>query len=268
MTSLIAWIAVDSRGPSSAYFASDSRITWSGKQPWDHGRKLFASSKYPHILGYCGNVLFPTQILGQIIDMIDANLLVDLGDNIDTCVHKIMSVVSNAYQTYHEPESQGFEILYCMREGQGMSSKFHIRKIKFEPPTSSYISRIDLPAQSDVVTILGSGTPSIDAALRRWKSSDVGGTSRAIFSAFCDSLRSCADQLSGGPPQLVGLFRIQSARAFGIIKEGRRHFYGLEANETSRLDDIRWYNELLEICDPHTFAVKSGAQRQPRPRGL
>ena len=45
MTSFIAWLGVDSRGPTSMYFASDSRISWD-KVPgvWDCGQKVFAAN--------------------------------------------------------------------------------------------------------------------------------------------------------------------------------------------------------------------------------
>ena len=77
MTSLISWIGVDSRAPSSIYLASDSRITWGNKGTWDNARKVFGSTNYPELLGYCGDVLFPSQALGQLIDLIDLGLFDD-----------------------------------------------------------------------------------------------------------------------------------------------------------------------------------------------
>src|SRR5690242_18218524 len=100
MTSLIAWIGVDSRGACSAYFASDSRITWPDATTWDHGRKLFACQQYPHILGYCGEAFFPTQTLGQITEMIDAGLLIAPSDNVDACTQRIAFTLAQALMTY------------------------------------------------------------------------------------------------------------------------------------------------------------------------
>src|SRR5688572_16192088 len=100
MTSLIAWIGVDSHGLASAYFASDSRITWTGQEPWDYGRKLFACQKYPHILGYCGDVLFPTQTLSQVADMIDSGLLLTESDDIDTSSERIVTSISQGLAAY------------------------------------------------------------------------------------------------------------------------------------------------------------------------
>jgi hypothetical protein len=70
MTSLVSWIGVDSLAPASIYLASDSRISWGNRLTWDYSRKLFASRNHPEILGYFGDVLFPSQVLGQLIDLV------------------------------------------------------------------------------------------------------------------------------------------------------------------------------------------------------
>src|SRR5262245_51310913 len=76
MTTLISWCGVDQRGPASIYIAADSRVTWPGNGMWDFARKVFAAKRHPDILGYCGHAFFPTQTLGQLIELIDAGLLV------------------------------------------------------------------------------------------------------------------------------------------------------------------------------------------------
>ena len=75
MTLLVAWSGVDTHGTSSAYIAADSRITWPGNTTFDHGRKVYGLDHFPDIFGYCGDVLFPTVVLGQISEMTDARLL-------------------------------------------------------------------------------------------------------------------------------------------------------------------------------------------------
>jgi hypothetical protein len=66
MTLLVSWIGVDPHGTSSAYIAADSRVSWGDVANFDHGRKVFAFRHSPDILGYCGDVLFPTMVLSQI----------------------------------------------------------------------------------------------------------------------------------------------------------------------------------------------------------
>lgn len=268
MTSLIAWIGADNRGPASAYFASDSRLTWPGERSWDHGRKLFACRHYPHILGYCGDVLFPTQTLGQIAEMIDADLLVRPDDDVEACTERVLSVMTCALRTYPDNQRQAFQVLYGMRSGTGVASRFNLRRIDFDAAGLSGVSAIDVPRQSAVVEILGTGTAAMKGRLQAWQASDAGGTSRAVFSAFCDSVASGEDPRSGGPPQLVGLWRQHAARTFGIIWQRRRYFYGTESDPSAPATSIHWYNELFEICDPRTLARRDDAQPQPRPRGL
>src|SRR5580698_11148888 len=81
MTLVLSWFARDSRKVSAAYIASDSRISWDLRTSvrglqlapsiWDSGRKLFVFRKYPDIVAYCGDVLFPTQLVTQAIDIFD-----------------------------------------------------------------------------------------------------------------------------------------------------------------------------------------------------
>src|ERR1700687_3128647 len=75
MTLLISWVGVDPRGTTSAYIAADSRVRWGDLGIFDHGRKVFAFRVSPDILGYCGDVLFPSMVLSQIKEMADNGLL-------------------------------------------------------------------------------------------------------------------------------------------------------------------------------------------------
>lgn len=268
MTSLISWVGVDSRGPASFYFASDSRLSWPGKGVWDRGRKLFACRRYPMMFGYCGEVLFPSQTLSQITEMVDLGLIaVSPFDSIDHCTERVTAVIEAALQTYPPAAKNRFEIVYCIREGENMQSRFHLKQITFAPPAAATVSTFQIPNKSGPIAVLGSGSQSVRTKLDKWAASCVGGTSRAVFSAFCESLHSGKDPSSGGPPQLVGLWRNSPPQTFGMIWQGRRYFYGLEASAAATQNGVRWFNELFEICDPETLARKKGAQPQPRPRG-
>jgi hypothetical protein len=233
---------------------------------WDHGRKLFACRRYPQILAYCGDVLFPVLTLGQITEMIDADLIANPSDSIDVWVKRVVSLIEVALKSYPFDAQQPFDLLYCIRESEFMLSRFHFFLLKFNSCKGAVLQRIDVPNYSGPVKILGSGSPAVAEQVKKWTSSDAGGTSRAVFSAFCDSLKSGGDVKSGGSPQLVGMWRKSTPQTFGLIWNNQRYFYGTEVKETAKLDKVRWYNELFEICDPFTLTRKESAQPQPRPR--
>ena len=268
MTSFIAWIGVDQRGVASTYFASDSRLSWEKSGSWDNGRKLFVARQYPHLLGYCGDVLFPTQTLSQIVEMIDLGLLTDPEGDVDSCLNRMIEVLSRALDSYPSSQKRAFQVVYGTREGEGLGCRFHLRLISSDagPQLSSEV--IDLPSRSGAVVVLGSGQAIIKRHLDQWEASDVKETSRAVFSAFSDALREGADPASGGPPQLVGLYRIGAGRTFGVVWNGRRYFYGTEVPSQPSMETVKWHNNLFEICDPLTLKRKPGAQPQPRPASL
>jgi hypothetical protein len=272
MTSLVAWIGIDSRGPTSAYLASDSRISWqsNSSQAWDMGPKLFSARnhEHPEILGYCGDVTFPSLVLKQAVDRINRNVIFSRDDPPHAKQDKISKFIKASFEGY-PPERRGaFTVLYCTRQHSGMSASFHFWSLNWAPESGWRAQIHEIPKESGLVVALGSGGSSVREWSSRWANSDVGRTSRSIFSAFCDSLQSQKDRLSGGPPQLVGVYRKGPAETFGIIYNNMRYFDGTPAHEDQDWSGIEWRNSLFERCDWKTLLPMEGAQRHARPRGL
>lgn len=268
MTSLIAWIGIDSRGQTSAYLASDSRLSWGNSANWDTGGKLYASYNFPIIFGYCGDVTFPSQILPHTIEQIDSNLLFDQEDTIDNKISKIFHNIQNNFQNYPEKFNKGFEILCFLREHCGMKTKFHLFKIVWSKLSEWKVATIPLPNQSGLVDYSGSGAKSIFHWYRKWQNTEIVGTSRSVFSAFCDSIKSGEDPFTGGAPQLVGLYRSGAGRRFGVIYENKRFINGKLINQNDNINTVEWRNCLFERCDGHSMKIFNNAQRQPRPSRL
>jgi hypothetical protein len=268
MTSLIAWVGIDSRGETSAYLASDSRISWGDSASWDTGGKLFASSNSPEILGYCGDVTFPSQILPHVIDQIDSNLIFLKEDAIVIKTNAIFNSIKDNFSNYPVQFNKGFKILYFSRENCEMETKFQLAKISWSPKSGWNIEKVDLPKQSGLVDYIGSGSNSIYQWHKRWQNTELKGTSRSVFSAFCDSITSGEDRYTGGAPQLVGIYRKGHARRFGIIHNGKRYINGKVIEPNENLNSIEWRNCLFERCDGQTMEILSGAQRQPKPSQL
>lgn len=272
MTSLICWVGVDSRGPASVYLASDSRISW--KDPtahriWDVGRKLFAPRTSPEVLGYVGQVLFPSQVLSQVIDLIDARLLFPENASPEWKRGAIFSEVRRHFDLYPVDRNQIFTIVYATRHSLGMRSTFHVATLSWEPQSQWKEESLETPSVSQIVKAWGSGQAAVDRWYDRWLSTRQGGrTSRSVFSAFCDALASGEDSFTGGAPQLVGLYRQGAAQMFGVVFNGARYVFGVPITDPSLAGALEWRNAVFERCDGLTGLRLVGAQVHTRPRGL
>jgi len=269
MTSLVTWLGVDSRGPASIYIASDSRISWGKKSTWDYARKVFASQKHPAIIGYVGDVLFPSQILGQIINLIDSNLLNAESEQPTTQVERITQIIRQSFEAYPISEQRDFEVVYCVRENEGLTSIFHIFLFGWKFKTGWYLEQPEFPSKSGIICLLGTGEKPVTKWHERWNNIETEkSTSRAVFSAFCDALQSNEDVYSGGAPQLVGLYRINAGQSIGTIYKGIRYLYGLPTFESMLLQNVEWRNAIFERCDWQTMKKLENAQNHKKPKGL
>jgi hypothetical protein len=273
MTSLISWVGIDQRGQTSIYIASDSRISWgnAGNIKWDQGRKVFASRETPEIFGFCGDVLFPSIFLSQLTGMLKGDEVHSIA-NAEERAKAIMEYAKSSREGF--PQQLGgdsFKILYCCREGENMKAFFHVFVIEYSHATSSWsIQPIELPSKSGLVFVGGSGQTAVNTWQDYWKNTSQGGTSRAIFSAFCDSLDSGEDPNTGGAPQLVGIKRSFGASHYGIVWQGNRYELGLRLPPESfaYLQGVEWMNSLFERCDALTMKPLPYAKRHHKPSGL
>jgi hypothetical protein len=265
MTSLVSWVGVDHRKPASIYIASDSRISWGGDAVWDFGRKVFASRSRPEIFGYVGDVFFPSLVLGQIAD---APASPGEAASTEERFDKITRTVQQAFGSLPGTERRPFRIAYAVRVGTAMAAVFRLFSLDWGHATGWNSREELLPKASDSIVIWGSGAAAVETWRTRWSNSSQGGTSRALFSAFCDAIGSRTDSLSGGAPQLVGLYRIGEARTIGIIHDGHPYLFGLKADASDHTDGrVEWRNRLFERCNAQGVQVVE-AQRHHLPRGL
>ena len=71
------------------------------------------------------------------------------------------------------------------------------------------------------------------------------------------------DKMTGGSPQLIGIYRNGHVQPYGIIKDDNRFFQGRILTDNKQLDNIEWRNDNFERVNPHTMQLLSGAQPQP-----
>jgi len=269
MTSFLAWVGVDQRGPASLYFAADSRISWDATSSWDRGRKVFASSRLPLLFGYVGDVLFPSIVLGQVITLADAALILSPTSTAPEAFEAVASIVKQSFESVPPAQRRAFTIVIGLREGMLMQSSFYVFALSWNA-TAGWSDRVvQFPMHSAPLTILGSGETIVSQWHGYWDSSSQGGTSRAIFSAFCDALRAKSDPRTGGAPQLVGMYRRDEAKTFGVIYQETPYVHGVPIVQapSSTPENIEWRNELFERCDV-TGQRLEDAQVHHAPHGL
>lgn len=267
MTLLASWLGVDSRKPSSIYIVSDSRISWGDKANFDYGKKVFGCKNSPDIFGYCGDVLFPSIVLNQIIDIADQGLL--FNENA-TCEEKSQAVINKLIQSFknYPKEVEGIaantlEVIHCSRDSE---AKFYCNKMKWKKSTNEWkVETIEFNDYSDKLFVVGSGASEFLTKYDYYWESENKKTSRALYHCFTDTLIDVEDKHCGGAPQLVGLYRIGNAIHFGMIYNQKRYFQGVQIDNLNNFDNIQWRNELFEICDGYSMKIKDKAQRQPNP---
>ena len=207
----------------------------------------------------------PTQVLGQLIEQIDESIIFNNGESFHEKNGIVQAVLQTALDSTPVSQRRKFQVIYVSRESEGMNSTFHASNISWEKQNGWAISELDTPHSSSLIMVAGTGYTSMMEWYRHWQRSDIVGTSRSIFTAFCDSLSSGYDPLSGGAPQLVGIYREGASRSFGIIKNGERYLNGQQLNFTGTFESIEWRNELFERCDGTTMCRLPEAQPQPKP---
>ena len=266
MTSLAAWAAVDSRATSSFYLASDSRISFAhGMPPFDSARKLFASSRYADLFGYCGDVDFAFSILDGALKLIDGDGLFSKGDDAEGRNEKFEALLEKSFTGCLTKKE--FTVLHASRDGEGMSASFFLWSLGWSAERGWVKETLPLPTTSAIVLSEGSGGRVVVEHNEKWRHL-LPGRSRSVFSAFCDALESREDSKSGGAPQLVGLYRKGPGLHFGVIYKGKRFLLGEETGNIERCSRFEWRNSFFELCDFQTFERLPAAQRQPRPKGF
>jgi hypothetical protein len=268
LTLLVSWIGVDTHGVASAYIAADSRVTWTDNNAFDHGRKVFAFRCWPDILGYCGDVLFPTMVLSQITDMADSGLLISAHAS---CKERFEAIKEKLVQQFHRyPNmvetitSSELQVLHLSRDPRD-NTKFACWLIQWNRVSGWSGKSIPMPDRSGILFRLGSGAKEFSHNFDRYTKGPDHGTSRSVFHCFCDTLFNIKDKHCGGAPQLVGIYRKPHSVAitYGIIRGRRRYFLGASVDDDVDFTGVEWRNDLFELCDGRTMNRLPEAQPQP-----
>lgn len=266
MSLIVSWVGKDSHGYSSAYIASDSRVSWNDSDKFDSCRKTYFSKRFPDIVGYCGDVLFPTLILQTIFELIDSSVLINNNASCSERFDIFRKKLTEEISKYPSNKTTGsFEIIYISHEivekGYPKFTAFLYKWSKGKRPS---ISDIVLPDESGIINIMGSGSDCFKNQYENYKRNKIS-TTRYIFHSFILSLENMTDVHCGGAPQLVGIYRKpgQGAFSYGIIYNNNRYYNGIRIDEFNGINTIEWRNKYFEICDGITKKKKPEAMKQP-----
>jgi hypothetical protein len=229
------------------------------------GRKLFACRRSPDVFAYSGEVLFPSLVLGQIVEAADCGVLMSSDD--PSARHRsFANAVRGSFAVRRVPPSTSFEILHASRASFGMTATFRVWKLSFDFSSRSWKDEeASVPMkESALIVTLGSGESAFRSQIATHLQTSQGRTSRATFWAFCDALRQANDPFTGGAPQLVGIYRTGEPKVFGIIYQGQRFFQGLSLEGSDQFDMVEWRDELFQRVDGGSKLLISGAQRHGR----
>jgi len=274
LTSFVAWVGVDSHGPASIYLASDSRISWTDPtsgttETWDYGRKVFASQRRPELLGYVGDVVFPSLVLSQLVAAVDGDAMFANGASPGARFDAISDSIKESFRGVPARQRRSFSVLYATREAEKMSSRFFLWALHWTPDGDWQVEDLPMPAHSAAIRVLGSGGSEIRKWQGRWDSTGEGRTSRAVFSSLCDAIVAERDPCSGGAPQLAGIYRIGSGRSIGVVVDKQPFLFGLPVSSAAAgaKGTLEWRNHLFERCDANGLLLPD-AERHAQPRGL
>jgi len=216
-----------------------------------------------------GDVLFPSIVLGQVLTLADVTLLFSSASTGLQVFEAVASIVKQSFDSVPEDQRRAFTIVIGAREGELMQSSFHVFTLSWDATVGWTNAVVQFPTRSAPLTILGSGGAAVSQWRGYWDSSSQGGTSRAIFSSFCDALRAKSDPRTGGAPQLVGMYRRHAAKTIGVIYQSDPYVHGVAIVPALSMatDNIEWRNELFERCDVKGHRLED-AQVHHAPPGL
>lgn len=273
MTLLVSWIGRDTHGVTSSYIISDSRFTWSNNHIFDFGKKVFASKNFPELFGYAGDVLFPSVVLSQIIEMIDSGVLLTKQMTCNQKHEIIQNQIRLSLSNYpNELEGRPIQIIHISRETvfKGYPS-FHHYYMSYDSKKGWECLEQDLPDKSGIIKVIGSGANNFNTNYYKYQNTKNVDTSRNVYQCFVHTLGHIDEKCDcGGAPQLVGLIRKPETFGinYGIIYRNKRYLLGMEVPNESNFQGVAWRNMFFEISDGESKRRIPGAAKQPRPSEL
>lgn len=269
MTTVIAWLSADMDGPSALYLASDSRFTWNSPDGrWDSGRKIFHTRNSADIFAYVGDVLFPSIVLGQLVEAIDCGGAFSVGTTSADRHDFIFRTIEKSHASMIDVGDQPITILHARRDPQ--TDMFAMWEMTHRKGTNGWTDRsVPLPqptGQAEFVGVFGSGAKTFGEAYDQAKTTAQGEFARTVFQTFSEHVASGRDKLTGGHVQGGVVGRDGQCRPIGVIDKGRRYLFGLELPPGLQTNRVDWRDTNFNFLSSRTGELKKGARPYVRDR--
>lgn len=270
MTTLISWKGNDSRGIASIYLASDSRFSWRFSWRnihWDYGQKVFGCTNFPEIIGYCGDVLLAINIISSLIELIDNEIIYKNTISSDDKNSIVFEFIKEKFSLF--PKNSDTTIVHIIKDS---SNEFSYYEIKYNNKNNSWnnIKKNNvMKKESDLIEVYGSGETFYKGNIVANYSNDLYKTSRFYYMVFCNTLNEAKDNLTGGAPQIIGLYRgINKSIKIGTIWNNERFLYGMKIKSNFNINELEWRNINFERYKANENDLIKGAKKQPMPKNM
>jgi hypothetical protein len=252
MTLVAAWYEMDTHSTSSAYIASDSRVFWSDGIYYDSCRKTFFSEKYPELVAYCGDVLFPALLISSILETIDKGMIFNSNDNAINRFKKFKKFLFNEFHKYPKNKvGNSFELFYINKDTtNSIYPNFYSYEISWNKERGFKSKILKSPQQPGIIHVMGSGATEFNCKINEINKFKNKLTARKIYQCFAHLMLEIKDPHCGGAPQLVGLYRKSNTNgfSFGIIHNRKRYYNGLAIGKIINSDKLEWRNKHFKAC--------------------
>ena len=179
MSTLVLWAGVDTHGVSSAYIATDTRLSSSKKleKVWDVGQKAYCSSSAPLIAGYVGSSFYAANIVPRLVTYGEA-ILSEVGE-VESFLRTLTTFAHSALFSASPSDNTFFEIATAFRLADGT---FGFGVLSATRADVTY-QIIDRPSESAILHLTGTGAAFVRYKFAEWRKANAADTSRAIYSA-------------------------------------------------------------------------------------
>jgi hypothetical protein len=127
-------------------------IAWLGEPLAKDQQDGATSRASAQMLGYAGDVLLPTQTIGQIIDLIDSGAVLLAGETPERKLEWIVNSLEVPCSAYPKSAGRNYSLLYGGRQGSGMTCTSFTFYLEFKDGIAALPMRLAIPQSSGPLT--------------------------------------------------------------------------------------------------------------------